>query len=133
MIMRFIPYLMLILIALLMKTPGLIRVLADLVMLLIPIYYIWKRQLFQVFHVSGNLLVPVHVSIWSVNTAVFFDIHDFPGREASIIGAIAFLVIALLSVSMTKDKSILNDLKKETLSLNIFLYYMVGSGIILQF
>jgi hypothetical protein len=132
MIMRFVPYLLLLVIALLMKTSGLLMVLADLLMLLIPVWYIWKRRTMQVFHVSGNLMIPVFLSIWSVNTGVFFSIHDYPGKDVARIGAFGFLIVALLAISLTKDLSKLNGMKKETLSLNVFLYTMLGMSLIIR-
>ncbi len=127
---RFIPYLLLLVFSFLMKTSGITRVIADLVMLLIPLVYIWKRQKLEVFNVSGYLLIPIYLSIWSVNTGVFFIVHDYPGRDVAKVGAMCFLIAALIAISFTKDLGKLNGMKKETLSLNLFLYFMLGLGTI---
>ncbi len=129
---RFVPYLLLLLISLLMHASGPIRVVADLLMLLIPMIFIWKRRTMLVFNVSGILMLPVFLSVWSVNTGVFFSIHNYPGKDVLGIGACVFLALALLAIALTKDVSKLNGMKKETLSLNLFLYFVLGLGLIVR-
>lgn len=130
MLIRFIPYVLLVLISLMMRASGLIMVVADLSMLLVPVVYLWKRQSLQVFNVSGLLILPVYLSVWSVNTAVYFIIRNYPGMDVARIGALGFLILALLAVTLTRDAGKLNGMKKETLSLNLFLYFLLGLGLI---
>jgi|LakMenE01Jun11ns_1017448.scaffolds.fasta_scaffold9909301_4 hypothetical protein len=132
MFLRILPYLLLIAFALLIRANGFYRVIADLCLLLIPLVYLWKLRELQVFNVSGLLILPVYLSVWSVNTALVFSLHDLPGRDVAKIGALCFLTLAMIWIALNKDSSQFNERKKETFSLNLFLYFMLGLCLIVR-
>jgi hypothetical protein len=132
MFLRILPYLLLIAFTLLIRANGFYRVIADLCLLLIPLVYLWKLRELQVFNVSGLLILPVYLSVWSVNTALVFSLHDLPGRDVAKIGALCFLTLAMIWIALNKDSSQFNERKKETFSLNLFLYFMLGLCLIVR-
>jgi hypothetical protein len=132
MFLRILPYLLLIAFALPIRANGFYRVIADLCLLLIPLVYLWKLRELQVFNVSGLLILPVYLSVWSVNTALVFSLHDLPGRDVAKIGALCFLTLAMIWIALNKDSSQFNERKKETFSLNLFLYFMLGLCLIVR-